>query len=257
MTLRKLRAPLAALLCITILLGLPAAGRAYTDVPVHDYINWILSGLQRLAMIYNQFEQIRKQTRQVELAAKTIQSFGDHPNWASLGGLFSDLDALFAGGDNLGYLYSQVEATWDDTFTGHLPPLRSWPADQQIRVERTFRTLRSVEIALHRIAQLNEDSEGALADLRGRSERADTPQKQLETHSMFLAFQAAEHSRSMQASLLAANVATVLGAEQLQRASTADIGRNDWIESNGAPPLDADTRGYTGVPRDWPWTVHF
>jgi len=254
---KRLRIPLVAVLVGALLLGLPSAANA--QIPVHDYISWILSLIQRYQQIENQAEQLRRQARQIEIAAKTIERFGRSGDWASLQALFTNLDVLFNSTENLGYLYSRLGTTWDDTFPGYHPPFTSWPVDQQRRASRTFSTLRQTTLALHQIAELNAWSDITLGVLRDRSEQADTPQKQLEVHSMLLDFQATEISRTMQASLLAANAVTVLGAEQLQRSATADQARNAWIERNDPTPLSEleAQRGYTGVPHAWPWTIHF
>ena len=259
---KALRTSLLTLLIAGTLLGvvLPAPADAqYYTVPVYDYVNWFLSLIQRYQQIANQVEQIQRQARQIELAVKTIERFGRGGDWASLQGLFANLEVLFNSTENLGYLYSQIATTWDATFPGYFPPLQSWPLDQEARVRRTFATLRQIELGLHQVAELNDASEASLALLRTRADSADTPQKQLEMHSMFLDFAATETTRSMQANLLAANAITVLGAEQLQRAATADLARNTWIEGNAPqPPADFEAMpGYTGVPRDWPWTIHF
>ena len=255
------RTALLILLTTGLSLGvLPApASAVYYTVPVYDYVNWFLSLYQRYQQIQNQAEQLRRQAKQIEVAFKTIERFGRDGDWASLQGLFANLQTLFNATENLGYLYSQIATTWDDTFPGYYPPVQSWPADQETRARRTFATLRGNELALHQIAELNEQSDAALAVLRDRSDHADTPQKQLETHSMFLDFQATETSRSMQANLLAANAVTVLGAEQLQRSATADLARTSWIEQNAPRPLSDFEAGpgYTGVPHDWPWTIRF
>jgi P-type conjugative transfer protein TrbJ len=237
----------------------PAPARAAYTVPVYDYINWILGLVQRYQQIDNQAEQIRKQARQIEVALKTIERSGRDGDWASLQGLFDNLATLFNSSENLGYLYSQLATTWDETFPGYSAPVQSWPADQEVRAQRVFVTLRNIGLSLRQISELNQQSEDALATLRERSDAADTPQKQLEVQNMFLDFQATETSRSIQASLLAANAITVLGAEQLQRATTADLARTSWIERNAPrPPSDFDSEpGYTGVPRNWPWTIHF
>ena len=236
----------------------PAPARAYT-VPVYDYINWILGLIQRYQQIENQAEQIRKQAKQIEVAVKTIERSGRDGDWASLQGLFDNLDTLFNSTENLGYRYSQLTTLWDETFPGYQTPVESWPADQEIRARRTFATLRNIGLSLRQISELNQQSEDALGTLRERSDAADTPQKQLEASNMFLDFQATETSRAMQANLLAANAITVLGAEQLQRATTADLARTSWIERNAPrPPSDFESEpGYTGVPRNWPWTIHF
>lgn len=243
-----------------LLLVLPAPANAvYYTVPVYDYVNWFLSLYQRYQQISNQAQQLRRQARQIEIAIKTIERSGKGGDWASLQGLYANLETLFNASENLGYLSSQLAFTWNDTFPGYYPPVQSWPADQATRARRTFATLRGISLALHQIAELNAQSEASLGVLRDRSDHADTPQKQLEMHSMFLDFQATETSRSMQASLLAANAVTVLGAEQLQRSSTADLARTTWIEHNAPRPLSdfEDGTGYTGVPHDWPWTIHF
>jgi P-type conjugative transfer protein TrbJ len=255
---RRFHTPLAIALTVLLLLVV-VPSPAHATVPVYDYINWILSLYQRYQQIENQAEQIRKQARQIEVAVKAIERSGRSGDWASLQGLFANLDILFNSTENLGYLNSQIGSTWDDTFPGTFPSLRTWPADQEIRMQRTFATLRQIELALHQIAILNDQSDQALAVLRERADHADTPQKQLEAHSMFLDFQATETSRSMQAGLLAANAVTVLGAEQLQRSATAELARSSWIERDDLPRLsDAEAeRGYTGVPHDWPWTIHF
>jgi P-type conjugative transfer protein TrbJ len=248
-----------ALLWITALLLIVAPAPAAATVDVHDYINWILSLIQRYQQIQNQAEQLHRQARQIEVALKTIERSGRQGDWASLAGLFANLTTLFNSEDNLGVLYAQIMTTWDETFPGYAPPVQSWPGDQEIRTRRTFATLRNIELALHQIAELNDQSEDALALLRERSDQADTPQKLLEVHNMFLDFQATETSRTMQAHLLAANAATVLGAEQLQRATTAEIARTTWIERDSPrPPSDFEGMpGYSAVPRDWPWTIHF
>ena len=255
------RTALLILMTVALLLvGQPAHAESdSSDVPVHDLINWILSLIQRYQQIANQMEQLRKQSRQIELAAKTIERSGRDGDWASLQGLFDNLENLFNSAENLGYRYSQLTPIWDDTFPGYQAPVQSWPADQEIRARRTFATLRNIGLSLRQISELNQQSEDALATLRERSDAADTPQKQLEASNMFLDFQATETSRSMQASLLAANAITVLGAEQLQRASTADLARTSWIERNAPrPPSDFEHEpGYTGVPHNWPWTIRF
>jgi P-type conjugative transfer protein TrbJ len=259
---KALRTPLLVLLTAgLVLVGLPApahAVAAYT-VPVYDYVNWFLSLYQRYQQIANQAEQLRRQAKQIEAAFKAIERSGKDGNWASLQGLFANLETLFNSSENLGYLNSQLVYTWDNTFPGYHAPVQSWPADQENRARRTFSTLRGIELALHQVAELNDQSDSSLAVLRDRSDHADTPQKQLETHGMFLDFQATEISRSMQASLLAANAVTVLGTEQLQRSATADLARTSWIEENAPRPLsDFEAEpGYTGVPRDWPWAIHF
>ena len=258
---KTFRSVILVLLSVSFLLiAVPEPAHAqYYTVPVYDYVNWFLSLIQRYQQISNQVEQLRRQARQIEVAVKTIERFGSGGNWASLQGLYSNLTALFNASDNLGILNAQVPFTWDDTFPGYFPPVQSWPADQETRARRTFATLRGISLALHQIAALNDQSEAALALLRERADRADTPQKQLEMHSMFLDFQATETSRSMQANLLAANAINVLGAEQLQRASTGDLARTTWIEHNAPRPLSDFEygTGYTGVPHDWPWTIHF
>jgi P-type conjugative transfer protein TrbJ len=258
---KRFRSALLVLLSVSfLLLVVPAPAQAvvYT-VPVYDYVNWILSLVQRYQQIANQVEQLRRQAKQVEVAVKTIERFGKAGDWASLQGLYSNLETLFNATENLGSLSSQLGFLWDDSFPGYYPPVRSWPADQESRARRTFATLRGISLALHQIAALNEQSESALGVLRDRADHADTPQKQLEMHSMFLDLQTTETSRSMQASLLAANAVTVLGAEQLQRASTSDLARTTWIEHDAPRPLSDFEygTGYTGVPHDWPWTIQF
>jgi len=257
---KAVRTPLLIALIAATLLGvlLPAPAHAYT-VPVFDYVNWFLSYYQRYQQIANQIEQLRRQAQQIEIALRTLERFKRGGDWASLQGLFGNLQVLFNSAESLGYLYSQVQSTWDATFPGYFPPLQSWPVDQEARVRRTFATLRQIELGLHQVAELNDASEASLALLRARADSADTPQKQLEMHSMFLDFEATETSRSMQANLLAANAITVLGAEQLQRAATADLARNTWVDQNAPqPPSDFEAMpGYTGVPRDWPWTISF
>jgi len=258
---KTFRSALLVLLSVGFLLIVvpePAHAQYYT-VPVYDYVNWILSLVQRYQQISNQVEQLRRQAKQIEVAVKTIERFGKGGDWASLEGLYANLETLFNATENLGSLNSQIAFTWDDSFPGYYPPVRSWPADQETRARRTFATLRGISLALHQIAALNEQSESALGVLRDRADHADTPQKQLEMHSMFLDYQATETSRSMQASLLGANAATVLGAEQLQRASTADLARTTWIEHDAPRPLSDFEygTGYTGVPHDWPWTINF
>jgi len=257
---KAVRTPLLIALIAATLLGvlLPAPAHAYT-VPVFDYVNWFLSYYQRYQQIANQIEQLRRQAQQIEIALRTLERFKRGGDWASLQGLFGNLQVLFNSAESLGYLYSQVQSTWDATFPGYFPPLQSWPVDQEARVRRTFATLRQIELGLHQVAELNDASEASLALLRARADSADTPQKQLEMHSMFLDFEATETSRSMQANLLAANAITVLGAEQLQRAATADLARNTWVDQNAPqPPADFEAMpGYTGVPRDRPWTISF
>lgn len=258
---KTFRSALLVLLSVSFLLIVvpePAHAQYYT-VPVYDYVNWILSLIQRYQQIANQVEQLRRQAKQIEVAVKTIERFSKGGDWASLSGLYANLETLFNATENFGSQSSQLSFLWDDSFPGYYPPVRSWPADQETRARRTFSTLRGISQALHQIAALNEQSEAALGVLRDRSDHADTPQKQLEMHSMFLDFQATETSRSMQAGLLAANAATVLGTEQLQRASTAELARTNWIEQNAPRPLSDFEygTGYTGVPHDWPWTIHF
>jgi len=260
---KSLRSPIAFVLLFAVLLiALPQPARSEGDsgdVPVHDLINWILSLIQRYQQIANQVEQIRKQSKQIEIAAKTIERSGRDGDWASLQGLFDNLDTLFNATENLGYRYSQLTAIWDETFPGSEVPVQSWPADQEVRARRTFATLRNIGISLRQISELNQQSEDALATLRERSDAADTPQKQLEASNMFLDFQATETSRTMQANLLAANAITVLGAEQLQKATIADLARTSWIERNAPrPPSDFEhAPGYRAVPRNWPWTINF
>lgn len=247
---RKRRLPALFVLLVTTLL-LTTASPASAQVEVHDFINWLLSLVQRYQMISNQAQQISNQVRQIQHLAKSLESFED-ADWSQFD--FNDLSALLAYGEHLGYLNSSLSSLFDQTFPGYEPP-ESWPTEFETRVRRTRETLRLVNQSLRGLS--NADAPfNFLELLQRRSERADSPLEELETSNMYANYSLVHLQRAIQASLLTANVIAIAQAEELQMQASVEAARNGWIDRDPLPPIRENLdSGHTGVPEGWSYSI--
>lgn len=237
---------LGAALCLALLIA--GSRPASATIPVYDYVNWALAWYQRAEQIKHQYDQVVTLKRQLE-------SFGEGGDWNSLNGLLGDLDKLFRGGENLGYLLAGVEEVFEETFPGYELPV-SWPDEYQLRVGRSRETLRLITAALNRLTWANTHSQIMVDRIQERSRTANSPLEELEVLSMWTNLSISEQQRHMQASLLAANAIVVAQAEAMQRQASIEAARNDWLARENTPVAGHDpSDGFTGVPADWPWSL--
>lgn len=223
-------------------------GTASATVPVYDYINWILSYYQR----YQQIEHAYKQVKALE---KQIESLGQQGDFDSLNGLLGDLDQLFRGGENLGYILAGVEDVFEETFPGYETPML-WPEEYALRTARTRETLKLITAGLNRLTWANTHSQVMVDRLQARSKAADSPLEELEVQTMWTNLQVSEQQRALQAQLLTANAITVAAAADLQREAAAEAARSSWLGGEAAPTAGDDpSGGFSGIPEDWPWSL--
>ncbi len=230
----------ASLLALTLLLALPAPGTAST-VPVYDYINWLLSWYQRGQQIYNQGKQIYYQ-------AKSFERLGQGAHWDSLNGMLAWLDQAMRGGDNLGYLVVGLDGLFAETFPSQYRT-HSWTADSLRRIHRTRNTFQKLMGGLNRLTWANARSQSTVEQLKIQSAAADTPLKAQESTNGWLNAMDLELTKMKEAQLATANAVTLFYGYELHRQAVAETARNDWIAAQLPPPLEADRRTFSAVPR--------
>lgn len=243
---RRRRATAVALVLVLSLIVVPPVSATY---PVYDYINWLLSWIQRAQQIKHQYDQLVALKKQLE-------SYGDGGSFNSLNGILGDLDRLFRDGENLGYLLIGVEQLFEETFPGYEAPI-AWPEEFRTRVYRTHNTLRLITASLNRLTAANTRSQVMVDRITALSKQADSPLEELEVQSMLQTLAVTEQQRILQAQLLTANAVTVAAAAEQQRIAAAEAARTDWLASESAPEpgYDPNPEGFTGIPRDWPWSL--
>jgi hypothetical protein len=239
----------ATAVALVLFLSLAVVPQASATFPVFDYVNWILSWIQRAQQIQHQYDQLVALKKQLE-------SYGEGGDFNSLNGILGDLDQLFRDGENLGYLLIGVEQVFEETFPGYEAPI-AWPEEFQTRIYRTQNTLRLITASLNRLTAANTRSQVMVDRLTALSRRADSPLEELEVQSMLETLAVTEQQRILQGQLLTANAVTIAAAAEVQRVAAAEAARSGWIASESAPEpgYDPHPEGFTGVPRDWPWSL--
>ncbi|MBW8879040.1 MAG: hypothetical protein JF614_29210 [Acidobacteria bacterium] len=260
---------LLPLLLIGLLLFMPSTANA-TGIPVVDILAWI----QRFSIIYNQYQQLVNQYQHIQVAitearaaVKQLEAYRDG-HYSDLNGLLGAVDQIFNSysqiQSNLGYLKIGVEDIYRQNFPGAdvyaTDPNVNVPDSYVQRVGRVNETLALLFKGLNRITWNDTHSQIELAEFAAASQGADTALKAAQANAMLTSLGVTEQQKTLQATMMTANVVALGVAMQVQDQATAQAARSRWLNSQTPPPpvgFDPSASGYTGLPSSAPTSLFF
>lgn len=236
----------------------PAEAQFIVNDPIHTletvlhYIARLVEIGQKYQQIYNQYLQLARQLREIELQLQSLKKLDRY--WLRrVEGVIGQVEGALSGRLIPSHVSPTVRQAWSEAYRGWELPV-DWWAEEEVASGATLRTLRETLWAKHLQHRATVEHLRTLEEIKHQLQQVEGHEEALEALTTLAAFQTEAQILASLAAQTSADAATAYYSYQVNLRARQEAALRMALETSRQTPPALDARpGWGALPAWWSW----